>query len=139
PVFALAYVVPAVAGLWALDADWRSSDFWWQPMAEERAAAQSEIALLRNAKGPAICEMLSLCYWAGKPASFDVFNMGQAYATGTRSDAALVKDIAARRYGIIQFEEMSPFPLTPRVRDALLEHYRLARQDDDRVFFVPRP
>ena len=29
--------------------------------------------------GPALCEMLSLCYWAGKRAEVDVFNLGQAY------------------------------------------------------------
>ncbi len=57
---------------------------------QERGVAAGEIALIRAADGPVLCEMLSLCYWAGKPAEADVFNLEQAYLTGARSDADLV-------------------------------------------------
>ncbi len=82
--------------------------------------------------------MLSLCYWAGKPGQVDVFNIEQAYRTGARSDEALVRAITARRFAIVQLEELSPFPLTPDVHRALDGNYRLVRRDDDRVFFAPR-
>ncbi|HEY0105187.1 MAG TPA: hypothetical protein VGB91_03825, partial [Rhizomicrobium sp.] len=131
------YAVPPLIGLWTLDADWRSAGYWLHPMAEDRMTAAAEIALLRAAPGPAICEMLSLCYWAGKPAAVDVFNMGQAYRTGARSDADLAAAIAARKYAVVQFEELAPFPLTPAIARALGANYRLLRRDDDRVFFVP--
>jgi hypothetical protein len=131
--------IPLAVGLWSLDAPWRSTDYWLHPMAQERGAAAQGIALLRAAPGPAICEMLSLCDWAGKPASFDVFNMQQAYRKGTRSDAQLVAALNARRIGMVQLEELDPFPLTPNVKRALLAHYRIARQDDDRVYFTPSP
>jgi hypothetical protein len=82
--------------------------------------------------------MLSLCYWAGKEAEVDVFNIGEAYRAGARSDADLVAAIDARRFGMIQFEEMSPFPLSENVRRAVERRYRIVRKDDDRVFFAPR-
>jgi len=130
------YAIPLALGVWSLDADWRSTDYWVRPMAEDRATAAAEIALLRRADGPAICEMLSLCYWAGKAAAVDVFNIEQAYLTGARSDAALVRAIGQRHYAIVQLEESSPFPLTPAVHGALERNYRIVRQDDDRVFFA---
>ncbi len=137
-IAAVFYAIPLVLGVWALDADWRSSDYWLHPMAEERATAGAEIALLRRADGTAICEMLSLCYWAGKPAEADVFNLDQAYLAGARNDAELVRAIEQRRYAIVQLEELSPFPLTPAVHRALDSNYYIVRRDDDRVFFAPR-
>lgn len=130
------YAIPLAIGVWNLDADWRGGEYWFHPMAQDRAAARAQIALLRDAKGPAICEMLSLCYWAGKPAAVDVFNIEQAYLTGARSDKELVQALEARRFAIVQLEELSPFPLTPNVRRALNANYRIVRQDDDRVFFA---
>ncbi len=137
-VAAVFYAIPLAIGVWALDSDWRGADYWLHPMAEDRAQAKSEIALLRGADGPVICEMLSLCYWAGKPPEVDVFNIEQAFLTGARSDEALARDIVRRRYAIIQLEALSPFPLTPAVHRALDRSYRIVRQDDDRVFFAPR-
>ena len=137
-IAALLYAVPLALGIAAIEDDWRSGDYWLRPMAEDRATAAREIAMLRDAKGPVICEMLSLCYWAGKPAEVDVFNLEQAYRTGARSDAGLVDAIAARRYARIQLEELSPFPLTQNVHRAVDENYRIVLQDDDRVIFAPR-
>jgi hypothetical protein len=134
---ALACAVPLIAGLWSLDTEWQTADFWLRPMAEDRAAARAEIALIKASPGPTICEMLSLCYWAGKAAAFDVFNMEQAYVAGARSDVALVRDIRARRYGAVQLEELAPFPLTPDVRRALSANYHVVRRDGDRTFFAP--
>lgn len=130
--------IPLVIGVWSLDPAWRDGDFWLHPMADDRRTAAAEIALLHAAKGPALCEMLSLCYWAGKPAQVDVFNLEQAYLTGTRRDVPLIRSIQERRYAMIQLEQMTPFPLTADIHAALLKNYRIVRTDDDRVFFVPR-
>jgi hypothetical protein len=135
---ALVYAVPLALGMWNLDADWRDPDYWFHPMAEERAQAAAEIALLRSAQGPAVCEMLSLCYWAGKPAEVDVFNIEQAYLAGASSSDALFGAISAKRYAMLQFEQSTPFVLTPRLQRAVEQNYRIVRQDDDRTFFAPR-
>lgn len=135
---ALLFAVPLAIGLWTLDAPWQMSDYWLHPMAEERRAAAGEIASIRAARGPVLCEMLSLCYWGGKPAEVDVFNIEQAYLTGARSDAGLAGLIGQKHFALIQFEQMAPFPLTPSIHRTLLSNYRIVRTDDDRVLLAPR-
>jgi Glycosyltransferase family 87 len=125
---ASAYVLALVAGL-ALNWD----DVWQRPQ-----TAEPGIAFLKSRPGPALCEMLSLCYWAGKRAEVDTFNTGQAFATGARSDAALIALIAARRYRVMEFDSLDDFALGPRVKQAVLANYRIDHEDDDGVFLVPR-
>lgn len=137
-VAAALYAVPLAIGVWSVDDDWRDGDFWLHPMAQERAAAAHEIALIRGAHGPVLCEMLSLCYWAGKPAEVDVFNTEQAYLAGARSDTALARAVATGHYALIQLEQSEAFPLTPDIKRALDARYRVVRSDDDRVFLIPR-
>ncbi len=137
-IAATLYALPLLFNLYALDAPWRETGYWLHPMAEDRATASAEIALIRAAPRPALCEMLSLCFWAGKPAQVDVFNIEQAYLAGARNDAKLAQDIKERHYGLIQLEQLEPFPLTPAIHAALMENYRIVRTDDDRVFFAPR-
>jgi hypothetical protein len=134
----LLYAVPLVLGLRALDADWRDSGFWLNPMAEERAAADTEIALIRSAKGPVLCETLALCYWAGRPAMVDVFNIGQAFRAGTLRDDDLVKAIDDKHYALIEFEQLAPPPLTPRIQNAVNQGYKIVLRGDDGIFFAPR-
>ncbi len=135
---ALLYAVPLALGLWSLDAPWRTSDYWLHPLAEDRGTAAGEIALIRAAPGPVLCEMLSLCFWAGRPAEADVFNLEQAYLTGARSDAGLVRAVETRHFALIQLEQLTPFPLTPAIHRAIFRNYRIVRRDDDRVFLAPR-
>jgi hypothetical protein len=88
----LVCMFPLLAGLslgW--DDAWLARDYWLHPLAEETASARADIAFLRSHEGPALCEMLSLCYWAGKREEGDVFNLGQAYAAHARSDADFVR------------------------------------------------
>jgi hypothetical protein len=54
-----------------------------------RAQAPRDIAFLT--KGPALCEQLSLCYWAGEKSPLDVFNFGEEIAAGARSDTGLIE------------------------------------------------
>lgn len=123
-----AYVLALVCGL-ALN--WE--DVWDRPQ-----GADTEIAFLKAHPGPALCETLSLCYWAGKRAEVDVFNTGQAFATGARSDAALIGLIAARRYRAMEFDSMDDFALGPRVKEAVLANYRVDHESDAGIFLVPR-
>jgi hypothetical protein len=118
--------------------DWFTGNFWLRPGADDAETAGKNIAYLRAHPGPALCETLSLCYWAGKDAQVDVFNLGQAYKTGARSDAALVALIREKYYATVEFETFAPFALTERVREVLLANYRVDHVDDDGVFLVPR-
>ena len=136
-ILALLYVTPFVIGLRGLEAGWLARDYWLHPAAEARAVAAQEIGLVRAAKGPVVCEMLSLCYWGGKPAEVDVFNLGQVFQTGARSDRDFGRAVADKRYALIALEADEPFPFTPSVQAALARSYRIVRQDDDLTFYAP--
>ncbi len=136
---AFAYTVPLVCGLaLAYDGEWLERDFWLHPARDEASAAADDIDFLRAHDGPALCEMLSLCYWAGKRAEADVFNLGQAFATRARSDEALVRLVDARYFRAVEFDSMDDFALGPRVKDAFARNYRVDHEDDEGVFLVPR-
>lgn len=104
----------------------------WDPPVD----ATSDIAFLESHDGPALCEQLSLCYWAGKRAEVDVFNLGQRYAIGTESDAALVRAIDAGYFATAQMDSLDD--LTPRSKQAFQRAYRVDHEDDDGVFLVRR-
>ena len=83
--------------------------------------------------------MLSFCYWAGKPAAVDVFNLGQQLDTGARNDAPLVSMIEARHFSVIQFDaEFEPHSLGKNAGKAMARAYRLDHEDDYGSFYVPR-
>jgi hypothetical protein len=154
-----AMIALALAGGLALDAlgeaPWRSAAvavFLALPLALGLALAEEspfapvdaqtprvDIAFLAAQKGPALCEMLSLCYWAGKDAEVDVFNLGQAYATGARKDDALVALLRKRHFAVIELDADEDFPLTPRVHAALDADYRVDHANDEGTFYVRRP
>ena len=82
--------------------------------------------------------MLSLCYWAKKTPQVDVFNMDQRFRTGAQSAAVLVRQIDEKRFSILQFETLNPFPFPPDVERAVMRSYQIVRTDDERVFLAPR-
>jgi hypothetical protein len=135
---AAVYLVPLVLLLRTVEGDWAGANYWLHPLAEDRATSASEIALLRAGREPVLCEMLSLCYWAGKEPQVDVFNTDQRLRTGAQSPDRLLHLIADRRFSIIQLETLHPFPLPPQIERAVLQNYRVVRTDDERVFLAPR-
>jgi hypothetical protein len=137
---ALATVVllPLALGLFpAFDSARLDADFWLHPMRDETELAGRDIAWLQVRKGPAICEMLSLCYWAGKPEAVDVFNLDQQFLTGARETEAFVAMLKAKRFAGIQFDSLSPFPFPTSVELTIRDDYRIDRSNDDGVFLVP--
>ena len=139
PGLVMAFVLPLLAGLaLSYDSEWLERDFWLHPFSEEADSARRDIAFLRAQNGPVACEMLSLCYWAGKKAEIDVFNLGQAYVTRARSENDLIRLIEGRRYAALEFDSLTDFALGPRVRKALAGSYRIDHEDENGVFLVPR-
>jgi hypothetical protein len=122
----------------ATDKEWQVIYLDFHAVAEESFIAHGDIAFMAAQKGPGLCEMLSFCYWAGKPPAVDMFNVGQQFETGTRSDAEVVRDVAAKRYAVIQFDPGEPYALGENVANALAHSYRLHHSDDFGIFYVPR-
>jgi hypothetical protein len=100
-------------------------------------AAQSarDIALVKSRPGPALCDQLSLCLWAGKGAEVDVFNVGEQIKTGARDPAPLAQMIAARRFAVLQLVDLDA--LGPTVRAAIEKNYRTDHSDDNGSFLTP--
>ena len=67
-VAAFLYIAPLAILLKGSAPDWTRGDYWLHPLAEDRLTAAAAIGSLRTAPDPVICEMLSLCYWAGREA-----------------------------------------------------------------------
>jgi hypothetical protein len=120
------------------DDDWNTADYWLHPMQDDAALAETDIAFLKAHPGPALCEMLSFCYWAGKPATVDVYNLGEAFRAGTTSDASLRRLMDTRRFSVIQLDPDSGAPLGAAVAAAMARSYRLDHQDEFGRFYVPR-
>jgi hypothetical protein len=137
PVAAAMAVAPLFVTV-ATSEEWQAAYLDLQVVEQEAAAARSDIAFMAAQKGPGLCEMLAFCYWAGKPVAVDMFNVGQAFETGARSDAEIARAVAARRYAVIQFDPGEPYALGENVYQALMRSYRLHHSDDFGTFYVPK-
>lgn len=89
------------------------------------------IADVARAPDPALCEVLAVCYWAGKPLELDFFAYGQKLRTGTRP-AALEHIIATRSARILildrGFRRQTGYARLPAPFPALFQaHYRVVR------------
>jgi len=133
----LVLVAPLALGVRQLsDARTFAPDFWLRPLQAETRTASDDIAYLRAHDGPAMCAMMSLCYWAGKPAAVDVFNVGAQYQSGARSPAPMVAQLRQCGFAVLQLDRSLSFQ--PPVSTAILQSYRLDRSTADGQFLVPK-
>ena len=93
-----------------------------------------DIGFLEVHPGPALCENLTLCFWAGKDDPIDVFNLSEAIKTGARSDTDLAHLFETQYFASIAIGSMTPFSLGPHLRQVMLAHYRVAHEDDNGAF-----
>ena len=99
-VFAALPVIGAMP--WHLPAAWRDVS----ERGERQRAWQPMIARLAAAKGPVGCETPSICIWAHKPFSVDVFNLTQSMVAGG-SSARFRTMLARREFGLFEYEPKS--------------------------------
>ena len=97
--------------------------------AEQHEEGREDIAFLAARPGPAACEMLALCYWAGKADEMDFFNTEQKIISGIVRPGSLIEKLNERIYGAIALttnaprEEQLPAEVMARIR----ANYRTAR------------
>jgi len=137
PAAALILAAPLVVYA-ATNREWQQAYLDPGAVRTEAAVASRDIAFMAAQKGPGLCEMLSFCYWAGKPAAVDEFNVGQQFETGARSDGEIAAAVAAKHYAVIQFDPGEPYALGENVYTALMRAYRLHHSDDFGTFYVPK-
>lgn len=133
-----ALTLPVLIGGVQMAMDWHfhASDFI-HPGHKEIGLAKSDIQFIRARPGPAMCQMLSLCYWAGKPPEVDMFNTGEQFNTHTRTPADLAAQIANHRFSVIQFDRGQRDSLGPVVLAALEKYYHLEHADGYGEFYIP--
>lgn len=134
---ALACVAP-LAVIAVADHDSRHWSFWTHPMRDEAALAEHDLSFLRTHSGPAMCESLAFCYWAGKPAGIDVFNLDQQLIKHARDPAPFLRQLDSHHFSAIELDETTPFPLPPDLQVSMNRNYRVDHSDDEGVFFVPK-
>lgn len=109
------------------------------------ARFRDDVDYLRARSGPAICENLSLCYFAGKPRDYEPYNARQRILMHPEAAQAIVDALASHRYATVQIdaEPGERLTATDRLRfpaqfmKALLENYHVGSRNSERVFFVP--
>lgn len=106
------------------------------------AATREDVAYLAARDGPALCEMLALCFWAGKPAGVDLFNGQQLFRAGLADEEALLARVARGEFAVVQLDGFSPLRDDERVSAqlarALQLHYVTDRISPNGVFLRPR-
>jgi hypothetical protein len=116
-----------------LIANFHDNNFFFTPDFRQQSAR--DIAFLKSRPGPALCDQLSLCLWAGKGAAADVFNLGEQIKTGARDPSSLVETITTRHFAVLQLTDLDG--LGAPVRKAIERYYRADHSDDNGVFFTP--
>jgi hypothetical protein len=116
-----------------LIANFHDNNFFFTP--DFRSQSARDIAFLKSRPGPALCDQLSLCLWAGKGAQADVFNVGEQIKTGTRDPSPLAQMIAEHRFAVLQLSDLNA--LGGSVRKEIETHYRADHSDDNGTFFTP--
>ena len=101
-----------------------------------RTQSARDIAFLKSQSGPALCDQLSLCLWAGKGAQVDVFNVGEEIKTGVRNSSGLASMLATQHFAVLQLQDLDA--LGPVIRAAIARNYRPHHSGDNGSFLVRR-
>jgi hypothetical protein len=107
----------------------------------------AEIAFLRGQPGPAICESLLRCAYAGKPYIYDPFNATRLIGDGKLAPNWMVDRIKNHEFGAIQMyndvddkladpEPQMSFALP--ILKAIGQYYQPGFENEDGAIYVPR-
>jgi len=112
---------------------------------ESERRFEAEVSFLAAQPGPAICESMLRCYYAGKPFVYDPFNSTSLVRFGKLDSKDIVAQITQKKYGAIQTElPVSDFPrpndrFPNDVLNAISRYYSASWRDEYCVIYVPRP
>jgi len=112
----------------------------------QQARFKTQVRILQDQPGPALCNSLLRCYLAGKPYILSPFDSANLVRRGKLDGGEIVGKIQRGEYGAIQLDrplEFYPRPLilserTPRVvLDAIGKYYVPILEDPDCAIYVP--
>ena len=97
---------------------------WLAFQHQQEAETLAVVHWISARPGPALCATQIYCYWAGKSAEVDSFNVGQAIETGALDPRVLTDRLTARYYATIELEPgYSTSRFVPRVLDPIQANY----------------
>ena len=106
------------------------------------AAFADDVRFVAAQDGPAMCENLALCYWAGKDFSVDYFTTGQKVLLGAVDGSKLVNLVETRHFGAIEVDDTRAENLRrlpPGFYQALSEHYVVGKSGPGSMtIYVPK-
>lgn len=126
--------------------NWRTEDALKRSSDKEQRFA-AEVAYLRQQPGPALCESLLSCYYAGKPYLYDPYNSTRLIEQGRLDANVIVDHLRKEEYGAVQLsEEMEQKPYSavlqqrfaPPILEAIQQYYRSGFKDKDGVIYLPK-
>jgi hypothetical protein len=115
-----------------------------QDVRMSEAQFEREVGFLQSQPGPALCESLLRCYFAGKPYIYDPFNSTSLIRLGKIDPGEVTDKIRTHEYGAIQLDsllESMPRPndrFVDQILDAIEKHYRPALEETDCAIYVPK-
>jgi hypothetical protein len=111
-------------------------------IAKLEAATSKDVEYVSAREGPALCETLSLCFWAGKPPTVDLFNSRQAFWAGRADEQGLIERIARREFAVVQlvsiYKDRDDRRVSAGFTSALQRDYVVDRVSANGVFLRPR-
>lgn len=105
---------------------------------------EREVGFLRSQPGPAVCEDLLRCYFAGKPYIYDPFNSTSLIESGKLDGGEIIRQIERHQYGAIQLsrpielEERPSDHFSDPIFDAMSKYYVLVFDESDCTIYIPK-
>ena len=115
---------------------------WLLPAEEKQFNAETDF--LRQQPGPALCESLLRCYYAGKPYVYDPAGATALMAAGELDSREMYRRIENREFGAIQTSKPATnawswdWPFPQPFSDVINRRYRIAFEKPNCVIYVPR-
>jgi hypothetical protein len=130
----------------AISNHWRTDQAIERNRVEEQRFA-TEVEYLRQQPGPALCEDILHCYYAGKPYVYDPFNATRFIRQGKLDANVMVEGLRNREFGAVEMYGRVEQRLDGRGRDhrfaapillAIQQYYRPGLENEDGVIYIPR-
>lgn len=84
---------------------WGSPRFWLDPRWAEVESTAREVEFIAAHPGPVLCENLALCYWAGKPAEVDFFNLSERILREPGAGDELLRRLDSGGFALAQIDD----------------------------------
>jgi hypothetical protein len=112
---------------------------FFKNLSGQMADAKADIALLESQSGPVACEMLALCYWAGKPFEIDFFGTQQKLLARGEFPESFLRYVEQRQFAAIQLAAGGgrySYHLPDEAVQQLLRNYRIERRSPASIILV---